>query len=99
KMVVREATDQTVAAPNTIYISPPDRDVAMFHGKIHLVEPTEAHRLPIDFFFRSLARDQGDKSIAIVLSGTGSDGALGVRAIKGAGGMVLVQEPRTAKYD
>lgn len=56
-------------------------------------------RLPIDFFFRSLAQDQRERGICIVLSGTGSDGTLGVRAVKGEGGMVMVQEPENAEYD
>jgi two-component system CheB/CheR fusion protein len=55
--------------------------------------------LPIDFFFRSLAQDQRERSIAIVLSGTGSDGSLGVRAIKGEAGMVMVQSPESSEYD
>ena len=71
------------------------------NGTLQLLEPTLARgiRLPIDFFFRSLAQDQHDRAICIVLSGTGSDGALGVRAVKGEGGMVMVQTPETTEYD
>ena len=55
--------------------------------------------MPIDFFFRSLSEDQNEKAIGIILSGTASDGTLGIKAIKGEGGMVMVQQPDTAKYD
>ena len=68
---------------------------------MQLLEPAAPRglRLPIDFFFRSLAQDQHERAIAIVLSGTGSDGTLGVRAIKGEGGMVMVQNPESTEYD
>ena len=68
---------------------------------LHLFEPSGARglRLPIDFFFRSLAADQHDGSVAVVLSGMGTDGTLGVRAIKEAQGVVLVQDPATARFD
>jgi two-component system, chemotaxis family, CheB/CheR fusion protein len=101
KMKVVEAEDDSQLEPNCLYISPSDRDVAVLHGKLHLVEPADPHRghLPIDFFFRSLARDQGDRAIGIILSGTATDGTLGIRAIKGAGGMAIAQEPKSAKFD
>ena len=100
-MPVYEAKDQTKIEPNHVYIIPPGRDMAIFHGVLHLSVPTEARgmRLPIDTFFRSLAEDQGERSIGIILSGSGSDGTLGIRAIHGAGGVSFVQEPTTAKYD
>src|SRR5262249_24545400 len=80
---------------------PPDRDVVVRNNKLYLVKPNEPRlgHLAIDFFFRSLAAAQGDKAIAIVFSGTGTDGTLGVRAIKGVGGMTIAQEPRSAKHD
>ena len=64
-------------------------------------EPTAPRglRLPIDFFFRSFAQDRGERAICIVLSGTGTDGTLGLKAIKEEGGMVIVQAPESAKYD
>ncbi len=83
-MRVVQATDQMVVEPNCVYINPPDRDVGIFHGKLHLVLPVDPHgfRLPIDFFFRSLAEERGSRAVGIVLSGTGTDGTLGVRALK-----------------
>lgn len=100
-MQVVEAQDQILVAPNCVYVIPPNRDMAIFHGKLQLTIPSEprGQRLPIDAFLRSLAEDQQEKAIGIILSGTGTDGTLGCRAILGAGGITLVQEPATAKYD
>ena len=69
------------------YIIPPNRDMACLEGNLQLLEPSAPRglRLPIDFFFRSLAQDQHERAICIVLSGTGSDGTLGLRAVKGEG--------------
>ena len=90
-----------IVKPNCVYIIPPNRDMAFLNGTLQLMEPSAPHgqRLPIDFFFRSLAQDQHERAICIVLSGTGSDGTLGVRAIKGEGGMVMVQNPASTEYD
>jgi two-component system CheB/CheR fusion protein len=101
RMRVYEVTDGMVMEPNCTYIIPPNRDLSLFDGKLHLVEPGARRglRLPIDFFFRSLAVDRGDQSIGVILSGTGTDGTLGLRAIKETGGMSIVQEPRSAEYD
>jgi two-component system CheB/CheR fusion protein len=101
KMQVFEVQDGMVIQPNCAYIIPPNRDMALVNGALQLLEPTLARgiRLPIDFFFRSLAQDQHDRAICIVLSGTGSDGALGVRAVKGEGGMVMAQRPESTEYD
>jgi two-component system, chemotaxis family, CheB/CheR fusion protein len=100
-MPVVEALDQMPVAPNCVYIIPPNRDLAIFHGSLQLTVPGQprGQRLPIDAFFRSLAEDQQENGIGIILSGTGTDGTLGCRAIIGAGGVTLVQEPATAKYD
>ena len=100
-MTVLEVEDGMVVRPNHAYIIPPNRDMALLNGALHLLEPAapRGQRLPIDFFFRSLAQDQHERAIAIVLSGTGSDGTLGGRTIKGVGGMVMVQSPSTAEYD
>lgn len=89
RMQVFEVEDGMKVNANCVYIIPPNRDLAFFHGALHLLEVDSSYRqrMPIDFFFRSLAQDQGEHAICIVLSGTGSDGTLGVRAIKGAGGM------------
>jgi two-component system CheB/CheR fusion protein len=101
RMQVFEVEDGMVVQPNCAYIIPPNRDMAFLNGTLHLLEPAAArgHRMPIDFFFRSLAQDQHERAICIVLSGTGSDGTLGVRAIKGEGGMVMVQNPASTEYD
>ena len=101
RMQVFEVEDGMVVQPNCAYIIPPNRDMAFLNGTLQLLEPSapRGQRLPIDFFFRSLAQDQHERAICIVLSGTGSDGTLGVRAIKGEGGMVMVQNPDSTEYD
>jgi two-component system CheB/CheR fusion protein len=101
RMPVFEVTDGMVVQPNCVYIIPPNRDMAFLSGALHLLEPTapRGHRLSVDFFFRSLAQDQHDRAIGIVLSGTGSDGTHGVRAIKGEGGMVMAQLPASTEFD
>lgn len=101
KMAVREAEDGMEAEPDYVYVIPPNRNLSIFHGSFHLSLPgdTPGLRLPIDFFFRSLAEDHGEKAVCIILSGTGADGTLGLRAVSGAGGMSMVQEPASAQYD
>ncbi len=101
RMEVFEVEDGMEVRPNRAYIIPPNRDMALLNGSLHLLEPAAPRglRLPIDFFFRSLAQDQQDRAICIVLSGTGSDGTAGLRAIKGEGGMTMAQEPSTTEYD
>jgi two-component system, chemotaxis family, CheB/CheR fusion protein len=101
RMQVSEVTDGMAVQPNCAYIIPPNRDMAFLNGALQLLEPSSprGQRLPIDFFFRSLAQDQRERAICIVLSGTGSDGTLGIRAIKGEGGMVMVQNPASTEYD
>jgi len=101
RMEVFEVEDGMVVQPNCAYIIPPGRDMAFLNGTLQLLEPSapRGQRLPIDFFFRSLAQDQGERGIGIVLSGTGSDGTLGVRAIKGEGGMVMAQTPDSTEFD
>jgi two-component system CheB/CheR fusion protein len=101
RMQVYEVEDGMAVNPNCAYIIPPGRDMAFFNGTLQLLEPAapRGQRLPIDFFFRSLAQDQRERAIGIVLSGTGSDGTLGVRAIKGEGGMVMAQNPASTEYD
>ncbi|MBL8956517.1 MAG: PAS domain-containing protein [Myxococcaceae bacterium] len=86
---------------NNVYVAPPNVDVAIVNGVLHLLEhvPVPGPRLSVDFFFRSLAEDQGPRAIGVVLSGTGTDGTFGLRAIKEAGGITFVQEPSTAKFD
>jgi len=100
-MPVVEALDQVVVAADALYVIPPNRDMGIFHGRLQLSEPElpRGQRMPIDAFLRSLAEDQGENAVGVILSGTGTDGTLGLRAILGAGGVTLVQEPAMAKYD
>ena len=101
KMPVREVQDKMAIEPNHVYVIPPNCDMAIFHGvlQLRIPEKIRGQRLPIDYFFRSLAEDQGERSIGVILSGTGTDGTFGLRAILGAGGLTFVQDPATAKYD
>jgi two-component system CheB/CheR fusion protein len=101
RMEVFEVEDGMAVQPNCAYIIPPGRDMAFLNGALQLLEPSapRGQRLPIDFFFRTLAEDQHERAICIVFSGTGSDGTQGVRAIKGEGGMVMVQNPASTEYD
>ncbi len=87
--------------PNCIYVLPPNHELTIQGGVLNLLPLTESRsqRLPIDTFFNSLAQDQHHLAIGIILSGSGSDGSHGVRAIKNAGGMVMVQAPDTAEFD
>jgi two-component system CheB/CheR fusion protein len=87
--------------PDCVYIIPPSRDMALLNGKLQLLEPGSPRglRLPIDFFFRSLAQDRKERAICVVLSGTGTDGSLGLKAVKGEGGMAMAQSLDSAAYD
>ena len=100
-MEVFEVEDGMTVKPNRVYIIPPNRDMVYINGTLQLFEPTtpRGQRLPVDILFRSLAHDLRERAIGIVLSGTGSDGTLGVRAIKGESGMVMVENPDSAEYD
>jgi len=100
-MSVRPAEDGVLLEPNCVYTTPADRDIRVQGGHIRLVKPTEArgHRLPVDQLFRSLGEDRRERAIGIILSGTGSDGALGLKDIVANGGIVLVQAPETAQFD
>jgi len=101
EMKVIQVKDRTAVQPDVVYVIPPNKDMSILHGVLHLLEPESQRglRLPIDFFLRSLAQDQQEHSIGVILSGMGSDGTLGVRAIKENAGVVLVQDPATAKFD
>ena len=101
RMKVLVVKDGMEIYPDHAYIIPPNHDMKISRGNLFLSDPSAPRglRLPIDFFFRSLAIDQQDRAICIVLSGTGTDGTLGLREIKGVGGMAMVQEPTSAKYD
>jgi chemotaxis methyl-accepting protein methylase/PAS domain-containing protein len=100
-MKVMQVKDRTTVRPECVYVIPPNKDMSILHGVLHLLAPAAPHglRLPIDFFLRSLAQDQQERSIGVILSGMGSDGTLGLRAIKEKAGVAMVQEPVTAKFD
>jgi two-component system CheB/CheR fusion protein len=100
-MPVRRAEEGMLVDANTVYLIPPKKNLTIFHGKLLLIDSdhTRGINLPIDVFLRSLADDQAEKAIGIVLSGTGSDGVRGIRAIKEAGGMVMVQQVESARFD
>jgi len=100
-MPVFEVEDGMTVQINCVYIIPPNSDMALLNGALQLIEPRSPHgqRLPIDCFFRSLAQDQHERALGIVLSGTASDGTLGLPAIKGEGGIAMVQSPESAEFD
>ncbi|HEX5690985.1 MAG TPA: chemotaxis protein CheB, partial [Roseiflexaceae bacterium] len=100
-MPVVQVEDNMPVHAGHVYIIPPNTYMTISHNTLYLTEPTERRgmRMAIDFFFRSLAEDRREKAICIILSGTGSDGSLGLKAVKERGGMVMVQEPATAQYD
>lgn len=100
-MPVLTVTNDMLVEPNHLYVIPSNRNIALQQGKLILskLEPSRGNRLPIDFFFHSLASDKGERAIGIVLSGTGSDGSQGIEAIRSAGGIVIAQSPESAAYD
>ncbi|HVY86834.1 MAG TPA: chemotaxis protein CheB [Caulobacterales bacterium] len=100
-MPVRQVVDGAAIEPNCVYLIPPNASLIIERAKLKLSEFSEPRgfRRPIDVFFRSLAVDQGSNAACVVLSGTGADGSEGLRAVKEAGGLTLVQDPGSAKYD
>jgi two-component system CheB/CheR fusion protein len=100
-MQVVEATDTMRLEPDVVYVIPPNKELTVAGGLVHLAEPSQPRgmRLPIDLLFSSLARDQGEQSIGVVLSGMGSDGSVGLQAIKSQGGLTLAQLPESAQFD
>jgi len=100
-MQVFEVVDGMTVQANCVYVIPPGRDMVFLGGRLQLLEPVapRGHHLPIDIFFRSLAREQHARAICIILSGTGSDGTEGLRAVKGEGGMIMVQTPDSAEFN
>ena len=101
RMEVLRVEDGVAIRPNRIYLIPPKKNMAVYGGHLYLSEQPDRRvlNLPVDVLFRSLAEDQGERVIGIVLSGTGSDGTRGVQAVKEQGGMVLVQDELTARFD
>ena len=100
-MKVVEASDDDKASPNCVYVIPPNKDLSIIDGHLHLINPVaeRGFRLPIDDFFIALAKDQTQHAVGIILSGMGSDGSLGLAAIKQNGGLTVVQSPDSAKFD
>src|SRR5438477_3429041 len=98
-MPVTEVTGTTTPKPNEVYVQPPNKCVIAKNGKLTLVSRTERLNIAIDHFFESLAEECGSRGIGIVLSGTGSDGTAGLRAIKAAGGLTFAQTEESAKFD
>ncbi|MBC6605548.1 PAS domain-containing protein [Hymenobacter sp. BT188] len=101
RMPVFEATDGMKVRPNQVYVIPPNKDMSLLHGTLLLFAPTQARgkRMPIDFFFQSLAKDSRERAVCIICSGMGSDGTIGLKMIMENFGMVMVQSPETAEYD
>jgi two-component system CheB/CheR fusion protein len=101
KMQVSQVKDCMIVRPNCVYVIPPNKTMSILKGVLHLHKPVEARgqRLPIDFFLYSLAEDRKELGVGLILSGMGSDGSLGIRAIKEKNGITMVQEPGSAKFD
>ncbi len=101
KMKIIHVSDRLKIRPDSVYVIPPNKSMSILNGSLHLFDPVEIRglRLPIDYFFRSLAEDRLENSIGIILSGMGSDGSLGLKAIKEKAGLALVQDPESAKFD
>jgi two-component system CheB/CheR fusion protein len=100
-MTVEQARDRTKVVPNRVYIIPPNATLTIKNSVLQVKTPVEArgHRTPIDSLFSSLAEDCGENAVCIMLSGTGTDGTVGLRAIKEYGGMAMAQTLESAKYD
>src|SRR5215831_656339 len=101
EMPVEQANDGTVVTANCLFVLPPNFDMTISGGVLHLAkrEAARGQHMPIDTFFRSLADDQMDNAIGVILSGTANDGTLGLTAIKNQGGITFAQTPESAKYD
>ncbi|MCB0554596.1 MAG: PAS domain-containing protein [Phaeodactylibacter sp.] len=100
-LAVFQVEDRMAVKPNCVYVIPPNKSLSILKGVLYLFEPIETRglRLPIDFFLRSLAEDQKELAIGVILSGMGADGSIGIRAIKEKNGIVMVQQPETARFD
>ncbi|MCF7794429.1 MAG: hypothetical protein K9N09_10745 [Candidatus Cloacimonetes bacterium] len=101
KMKIFEVKDGMPVKKNSIYLTPPNKNIEIMNGVFYLLEldKTKVVNLPINHFFKSLSNEQAEKAICIILSGTGSDGTQSLKTIKAAGGMIMVQEEKQAKYD
>ncbi|MCG5513923.1 chemotaxis protein CheB [Ectothiorhodospira shaposhnikovii] len=97
---VREAQDHMPVRPGEVYVIPPGKNLSVQHGQLHLLEPPAGRgtKLPIDFFLHSLATDKQARSVGVILSGSGCDGTLGLRAVREHGGITLAQSPEEARF-
>ena len=100
KMIVIEATDGMTIEPDHFYVIPPGTYLSIQNGALHLSQPSARHgaRMPFDFLLNSMAEAFGPRAACVVLSGTGSDGTIGLRAVKDAGGLIIAQDPEEAAY-
>src|SRR4051812_19676930 len=100
RMPVRQIEDGMAVHANHVYVIAPGFTLTLREGKLQLGEPieTRGHRRPVDDFLRSLAQEQKERSIAVILSGTGTNGSAGAQAIKAAGGICIAQNPETAAF-
>ena len=100
-MPVAPAKNRMKVRPDCVYVIPPKADLSILHDSLYLLEPVAPRglRLPIDIFFHALADERHEQAVGVILSGMGSDGTLGARAIKESGGLVLAQDPASAKFD
>lgn len=96
---VFEVTDGMKIEPNHVYVIPPNAELGIINNVLHLMPRTQKQHLPIDYFFQSLAKDQGGNAIGIILSGSASDGTLGLEAIKAENGITFAQTEESARYD
>ncbi|MFP4449071.1 MAG: CheR family methyltransferase [Bacteroidales bacterium] len=101
RLPIHKVTDGTKVEVDNIYLIPPKKNMTIFHRKLFLTDQNHGRgmNMPIDIFMQSLAKDHGKNAIGVILSGTGSDGTLGIKAIKENGGMVIAQDHRSAKFD
>ncbi len=101
KMKVLQVKDRMPVKQNIVYVIPPNKTMSILKGVLHLFDPVELRglRLPIDYFLKTLADDQHERAVAVILSGMGSDGSIGIRSIKEQNGVVMVQEPSSSKFD
>jgi len=101
RMPVMQVTELTPLEPNQIYVVPPGRNLSAVDSHLRLapLEADRRDRAPVDHFFRTLAESFDGQAVAVVLTGTGSDGAQGVRRIRECGGIVVVQDPEEAEFD
>ena len=100
KIPVKQIVDGVAVEPNTAYVIAPGYTLLLQDGRLRFTEPVEkrGHRRPVDDFFRSLAAEQNEKAIAVILSGTGTNGTAGAQAIKAAGGICIAQQPESAAF-